>query len=131
MLRTEDCGWYEVSGYQSECVIADRGAFAELRLVYPLVIAAAAFCALGALFSLVRRSRSARGQRTLACAAAALAIAAPILFAHTATEALAALRGLPFAVGGSLGTMQRLAAIVVCLTVCTAASRDDNLSTER
>ena len=129
--RTEDCGWYEASGYASPCVIADRNAFAELKLIYPFVIAGAVLCVLAALSTLVRRSWSARGQRILACVAAGLAIAAPILFGHTATEALAALRGLPFGVGGSLGTMQLLVAILMCLTVCTVPPRRGGLSAER
>jgi hypothetical protein len=116
--RTEDCGWYDVSGYPTPCAIADRDAFVELRVVYPLVIGAVILCVLGALLSFLRGPWSARAQRMSACAASTFAIAAPVLFAHTATEALVALRNLPFGVGGSLGAMQLSAAIVLSLTVC-------------
>lgn len=116
---TEDCGWYAVSGYPMSCAIADRNAFAALRVAYPLVIAAAILCVISAVLSLVRGSAAwMRGQRVSACIASGLALAAPVLFVHTLSDALAALRGLPVGVGGSLGTMQLSAAILLCLTVC-------------
>lgn len=120
--RTEDCGWHAASGYPAPCTIARGGeaAFRRLRAVYPLVLLAALLAAAGAAMSLRPAWRLRAPQRLAAAAAALAALLSVGLFAGSAARALAPLAGLPFGVGGTLGTMQLSLALLLCLATCLA-----------
>jgi hypothetical protein len=116
---TEDCGWWAASGYRAPCpVTAGEGAaYRALRTVYPLVLVAAGLAVLGAVASL-RRPGTAR--RAVAVGAALAVPVAIALFAWSAPRALAALADLPFGVGGTLGTLQAVAGVLLCLATALA-----------
>jgi hypothetical protein len=122
--RTVDCGWYAASGYAAPCAVArgGAGAFRRLRLVYPLVLLAVALCVLGALLSLRPAWRLRTAQRLAAGAAALVALAAVSVFAGSVGNALAVLADLPVGVGGTLGTMQLAAAVLLCLATSLSPS---------
>jgi lysylphosphatidylglycerol synthetase-like protein (DUF2156 family) len=118
--RTVDCGWYAASGYAEPCAVASGGdaAFGRLRMAYPLVLLAALLCLAGAVLSLRPAWRLRGAHRRAACAAALAALLAVALFAGSVGDALAALQGVSMGTGGSLGTMQLSAAVLLCLAVC-------------
>ncbi len=118
--RTVDCGWHEASGYTAPCQVASGGgaAFRQLTTVYPIVLLAVLLCVAGAVLSL-RPGRRLRGAQRLAAGSAALAaLLAVALFATSVERALAPLAGLSVGVGGTLGTMQLAAAVLLCLATC-------------
>lgn len=123
---TVDCGWYAASGYAEPCAVASGGeaAFTRLRLVYPLVLLAALVCLMGAALSLRSGWRLLGLHRRPACAAAVVALLAVALFAGSVGDALAALQGVSMGTGGTLGTMQLSAAVLLCLAVCLSPNRE-------
>lgn len=121
--RTRDCGWHAASGYAAPCVVASGAAFRRLRTVYPLVLAAVALCLAGAALSLRTARWSRRAQRVAAMGAAVLALVAVLVFAGSVADALALLAGLSVGVGGTLGTMQLSAAVLLCLAVFLPGAR--------
>jgi hypothetical protein len=122
-FATIDCGWYAVSGYGAPCAVADAGAFARLRTVYPLVMLAALLAVAAAGLSLGRSSGAERAQRLLGGASGLAAFAGLILFAVSVRPALAEVADLPVGVGGTLGTMQLALALLLCLTVVLGSIR--------
>ena len=118
---TIDCGWYAVSGYGAPCAVADAGAFARLRTVYPLIMLGALLALAGASLSLALSARAARAQRMLGGASALAGLAGLALFSGSIRPALAEIAALPVGVGGTLGTMQLALALLVCLTVALAS----------
>lgn len=115
--RTVDCGWYAASRYAAPCAVARGGeaAFRRLRAVYPLVLVAVVLCLAGAALSFPSARRVGAAQRLAAGGAALAALAAVLVFASSVGTALAALANLPVGVGGTLGTMQLAAAVLLCL----------------
>lgn len=120
--RTVECGWHAASGYASPCAVAPggEGAFGRLRVVYPMVLLAAFLGVAGAAVALRPRWRLRGVHRHAACGAAVVALLAVVLFAISVGDALAALQGVEMGTGGSLGTMQLSAAVLLCLAVCLA-----------
>lgn len=116
--RTIDCGWHAASGYPAPCAIGDPVAFARLRMVYPLLLAAALLALAGGLLAVGRGAPWGQAQQGLAAVAGLGALGALVLFAASVRPALAAIAGLPIGVGGTLGTMQLSLA---CLLLLTAA----------
>jgi hypothetical protein len=94
---TADCGWHAVSRYRTPCDIGDASAFARLRAVYPITLLAALLSVAGA--------------------AGLAALMALGLFAGSVRPALAAIADLPVGVGGTLGTMQLVLALLLCLVI--------------
>lgn len=105
---TRDCSWSPPSGDAALCAERPGGAaaFTRLRLVPRVVDLAVVLCVAAAMLLVVPGSRWAGLREGMPAAAMATALAAPALFATSAPEALAALRGLPFGVGGTLGTLE-------------------------
>ena len=122
--ETVDCGWHTVSGYLAACEVASASAFLRLRLVYPLMALAALACVAGAGMSFQPRWRLHPIQRGLAAGAALAALVAVPLFLESVGKALAPLQGLAVGVGGTLGMMQLVAGVILCLTVGTAPRRN-------
>jgi amino acid transporter len=118
--RTEDCGWHSASGYAEPCAIASDGgaAFRRLTAVYPLVLFAVFLCVAGAVLSLRPARRLLAAQRVAAAGAVLVVLLAVVLFAGSVQAALAPLAGLAVGVGGTLGTMQLSAAVLLCLATC-------------
>lgn len=114
--RTIDCGWYRVSRHPARCEVGPGGASAFVRLhaVYPLLLLGIACCAIGALGSM-RLARLQRAQGLLAAAGAGAAGLSVVVFATSFGQALAPLATLSVGTGGTLGTMQLTAAILLCL----------------
>jgi hypothetical protein len=115
--KTTDCGWHGAAGYPTPCAVADEQAFRQLRSVYPLVLFAALLCGLGAVMSLRLRWRLHVSQRLIAACAAFAGLLGVVLFARSIDRALAPLAGLSVGVGGTLGTMQLTAAVLLCFVV--------------
>ncbi|HEX6368907.1 MAG TPA: hypothetical protein VF006_08240 [Longimicrobium sp.] len=118
--RTVDCGWHAASGYAAPCAVARGGdaAFRRLRAVYPVVLAAVFLCVAGAVASLRPAWRLRGAHRVAAGGAAAAALLAVALFAASVGQALASLQGVRMGTGGSLGTMQLSAGVLLCLAAC-------------
>lgn len=114
---TIDCGWHGASGYSASCAVADPHAFMRLRLVYPLILAAALLAAAGGALSLSRGALRNRAQRVLASTTMLATIGALVLFATSVQPALAAIADLPVGVGGTLGTTQLALASLLLLAV--------------
>ena len=116
--ETIDCGWYAASGYPTPCNVAAGGqmAFFQLRTVYPLVMVAAICCLVGAMMSLPTVWRLQSYQALIAGSVAVATLLAVVLFATSFGSALEALNGLSVGTGGTLGTMQVTAAMLLCLT---------------
>lgn len=119
---TVDCGWYAVSGYAAPCAVADAVAFARLRMAYPLVLLAALLALAGAGLALARGLRTGRAQRTIGGAAGLAALAGLVLFGGSVRPALDEIAKLPVGVGGTLGTMQLVLALLLCLTVALGSN---------
>jgi hypothetical protein len=80
-----------------------------------IVNLAALLCTAGALLLLVGAPARDRQARRALTASVIAALAAPLVFARSVPRALAALQGLEFGVGGTLGLLQ------LCLTVALLA----------
>ena len=80
-----------------------------------IVNLAALLCTAGALLLLVDAPARDRQARRALTASVIAALAAPVVFAQSVPRALAALQGLEFGVGGTLGLLQ------LCLTVALLA----------
>ena len=117
--KTTDCGWHRAAGYPAPCAVANGGeqAFRQLLTVYPLVLLAALLCGLGAVMSLRLQWRLHVSQRLIAACAAFAGLLAVVLFAGSIDRALAPLAGLSVGIGGTLGTMQLTAAVLLCFAV--------------
>ena len=120
--ETINCGWWAASGYRTLCKVAPGGqsAFRRLRAVYPLVIVAAVCCVLAAMLS-VMSAPLVQGYRrwTGACATLAATFALA-LFAISLRPALADLQSLVVSTGGTLGTMEMTAALLLCIATSIA-----------
>jgi hypothetical protein len=114
--RTVDCGWHSTSGYRAPCAVADPGAFARLRIVYPLILVAVMLALGGAVLSIGQGVFLGQAQRALAAAAAIATLGGLVVFALSIRSALAAIADLPVGVGGTLGTMQVSLALLLLLT---------------
>jgi hypothetical protein len=120
--ETIDCGWYRASGYPVACEVADASAFARLRLVYPLLVLAALASMAAAAMSFQPRWRLHPVQRGLAAVAAVAALLAPPVFVESVAKALAPLAGLAAGAGGTLGIMQMVGGVLLCLVVAERQS---------
>jgi len=114
---TRDCRWSPPGGDAALCAVAPGGesAFRALRMVPWMVNAAALFCVIGALLLLVGAPARDRQARWALTASVIAALAAPVVLAQSVPRALAALQGLEFGVGGTLGVLQ------LCVTVALLA----------
>jgi hypothetical protein len=123
--QTVDCGWHARSGYTVACRVAVGGesAFRQLRAVYPLVMVATACCLLGAVVCVLPVPRLQRYQTAFPACASLCAVVAVALFARSLATALEDLRGLSVGTGGTLGTMQLTAAVLLCLSTALSTSR--------
>jgi hypothetical protein len=123
--ETVDCGWHSASGYPTPCVIAADGqdAFTRLKAVYPLSKIAILLCAVAGAIAARRSRGSARTVCVLAATSAIAGTSAVILFAYSFGDALQELRGLTVGTGGTLGTMQLTAAILLCVATALHAGR--------
>jgi hypothetical protein len=128
---TVDCGWYSASGYTTPCRVAAGGEsdFRKLRAVYPLVITAMALCALAAVMSAATAHRIRRLQRPLAIGVAFTAVLSVIVFSSSFGDALADLSDLSVGTGGTLGTMELTAAVLLCLVAGTSPRRESLANT--
>ena len=114
---TRDCRWSPPGGDAELCAVAPGGesAFRVLRTVPWIVSVAALLCMVGALLLLVGAPAMDRPARWALTASVVAALAAPVVFAQSVPRALAALHGLEFGVGGTLGVLQ------LCVTVAFLA----------
>ena len=124
--ETIDCGWYGASGYPTPCSVAAGGerAFRQLRTVYPLIMVGAICCILGAMGSLRPAWRLQSYQGLIAGCAAFATVLAVVFFATSFGSALESLKGLSVGTGGTLGTMEVTAAMLLCLTTTLSTCRD-------
>ena len=114
---TRDCLWSPPGGDATLCAVAPGGepAFRALRMVHWIVAVAALLSVLGAVLLLVQTPAMDRPARAALTASVVAALAAPLIFAHAAPRALAALEGLEFGVGGTRGVLQ------LCVTAAVLA----------
>ncbi len=119
---TVKCSWYFTGGDAGLCAMAPEaeGAYGQLLAIFPLLCAGVAVSLMGCLGQCRQNWRRRFPHRIVACAAAGLPALALWLFAHSPGRALAVLTDLESGIGGTLGTMEVTAAILLFLASAVA-----------
>jgi hypothetical protein len=114
---TVDCRWHPASGDVELCAVAPggEGAYRQLRSVYPLLWVGITICLIEGASQFLKQGRLRFPHRIAAFFAALVPFLALYLFSHSLGRALAILINLEVGTGGSLGTMEMAAAILLCL----------------
>lgn len=120
-----ECRWYLADAHIRPCAKAAGAddARRQLLAVFPLVCLSVLACVLGALAQWRRRSRAVEVDRGPGLLAAGSGLLALWLFSRSVDVALPELVALNVGTGGSLGVMEMMFAILVCLAAGTAPSR--------
>ena len=113
---TVDCRWHPPRGDAELCAVAPGGeaAYRQLLAVYPILWVSIVLCLVGSAAPFRKHWRLKFANRVIALMAATLAFLALWLFSHALGRALTALSHLEVGTGGSLGTMEMTAAILLC-----------------
>ena len=119
------CRWYLADAQTPRCAMVPGANVARRQLlaVFPLVGIAVAACLLGVLAQWRGRSRPGEVDRGSGLLAAGAAFLSLLLFSNSAGVALQDLAPLHVWTGGSLGMMEMILAILLCLAVGTAPAR--------
>jgi hypothetical protein len=114
---TVNCRWYFASGDADLCAMAPgaEAAYRQLLAVFPLICLSIVVCLIGCLGQCRRSWRLRFPHRVVAGTAAVLPALALWLFSRSLGPALAVLAHLEVGTGGTLGTMEVTAAILLCL----------------
>jgi hypothetical protein len=114
---TVNCRWYFASGDAGLCAVAPgaEGAYRQLLAVFPLICLSIVVCLIGCLGQCRRSWRLRFPHRVVAGTAAVLPALALWLFSRSLGPALAVLAHLEVGTGGTLGTMEVTAAILICV----------------
>jgi hypothetical protein len=123
MSPTAKCSWYFPGGDSELCAATpgSAGAYRQLLAIFPLLCAGIGICLVGCLGQCRRRWRLSFPHRAIAYTGAALPVIALWLFSRSPGPALAVLRDLETGVGGTLGTMEVTAAVLLCFTAAMVA----------
>jgi hypothetical protein len=128
---TVDCRWHLTSGDADLCAMAPgaEGEYRQLRAVFPLVSLAITVSLVGAVAQCRHAWRRRFPHRVAACAVAVLSALALWLFSRSLGPAVAVLADLDVGTGGTLGTMEVTAAILLCLSAAAVSRTEPSYNT--
>ncbi|MGQ0735502.1 MAG: hypothetical protein ACT4QD_17840 [Acidobacteriota bacterium] len=114
---TVNCRWQFASGDADLCAMAPGAEieYRQLLAVFPLLWVGIIVCLVGSVAQCRQAWRRRFPHRVAAWGAAVLSALALLLFARSLGPALAVLAHLEVGIGGTLGTMEVTAAILLCL----------------
>jgi len=127
------CSWYFAGGDTAMCAMAPGAgvAYRQLLAIFPFVCLGIVICLIGCVAQCRRSWRRRFPHGAIACTAAVFPALALWLFSHSPGPALAVLAQLETGVGGTLGTMEVTAAILLCLAAAAATPACGWLSNKR
>ncbi|MGH9935074.1 MAG: hypothetical protein ACREAM_02440 [Blastocatellia bacterium] len=129
---TVKCSWYFADKNADLCTPAPgaEAAYRQLLAVFPLLCLGIGVCLIGCLGQCQRSWQRRFPHRVIACTAAGLSALALWLFSHSLGPALAILTDLETGIGGTLGTMEVTAAILLCLAATAVTPAHERLSNQ-